>query len=189
MESHTKTSTRIIIWVIALVMAAGFLGSYFLVIVENNNAKTSTAASTNSTASSKSTSEEAIVDPSAFKVEGAVVDLIVTDLTVGTGDEAKAGDTVKVHYKGTIAQTGVKFDSSYDYGEPATVSLVQVIQGWQEGIPGMKVGGKRRLVIPAAKAYGDQEVSSSIPANSDLVFEVELLAVNPPATDSTGATQ
>lgn len=178
MQSGTKQSTRIIIWVIAIVMAAGFLGSYFLVILENNNAKTQDNQATTNT-----TKQEQTVDPTAYKVEGAVTELQATDLTVGAGDEVKAGDTVKVHYKGTIAQTGVKFDSSYDYGEPATLSLAQVITGWQEGIPGMKVGGKRRLVIPAAKAYGDQ-AKSTIPANSDLVFEVELLAVNPPTTDS-----
>jgi peptidylprolyl isomerase len=113
-------------------------------------------------------------------VTGAVESLIATDEVVGTGDEAHAGDTVKVHYKGTVAQSGVKFDSSYDRGEPIEISLSNVIQGWQEGIPGMKVGGKRRLVVPAAMAYGAQPPQgSSIPANSDLVFEVELLGVTP----------
>jgi len=92
-----------------------------------------------------------------------------------------------VHYKGTIAQTQQKFDSSYDSGEPATLKLSDpdssgngVIKGWVNGVPGMKVGGKRRLVIPAAQAYGSSGSSDgSIPPNTDLVFEIELLAVNP----------
>jgi peptidylprolyl isomerase len=174
-DSHTKKSTRIIIWVIAIVMAAGFLGSYFLVILENNNnANQANTASTNQ----QQNEETAEVDPTAYKVTGAVESLIATDEVVGTGDEAHAGDTVKVHYKGTVAQSGVKFDSSYDRGEPIEISLSNVIQGWQEGVPGMHVGGKRRLVIPAAMGYGAQS-SGSIPANSDLVFEVELLGVTP----------
>lgn len=175
--SHTKKSTRIIIWVIAIVMALGFVGSYFLVILENENAKKQQADQTSQTTQPQA---ELPVDPSAYKVEGKVEKLETTDLTTGSGDEAKAGDTVKVHYKGTLAQTGQKFESSYDTGEPIEISLSQVIAGWQEGIPGMKVGGKRRLVIPADKAYGDQ-AGGSIPANSDLVFEVELLGVTPAA--------
>ena len=119
-----------------------------------------------------------MIDPTAFKVEGKVDKLQITDLTEGAGDEVKAGDTLTVHYKGTLAQTGAKFDSSYDRGEPATFPLTGVIQGWQEGMPGMKVGGKRRLVIPAAMAYGDT-AQKGIPANSDLVFEIELIAINP----------
>ena len=73
---------------------------------------------------------------------------------------------------------GKTFDSSYDRGQPITFGLNGVIAGWQMGIPGMKVGGKRRLIIPASLAYGGQAVGT-IPANSDLVFEVELLAINP----------
>lgn len=171
MDRHTKKSTRILIWVIAIVMALGFLGSYFLTIF-NNNPTTPQAT--------QPTEQVGEADPSAFKVTGKVESLQKTDETVGNGAEAKAGDTVKVHYKGTFAQTGVKFQSSYDTGEPVELSLAQVIPGWQEGIPGMKVGGKRRLVIPAAMAYGDK-AQPGIPANSDLVFEVELLSVTPVA--------
>lgn len=173
MDRHTKKSTRIIIWVIAIVMALGFLGSYFLTIFNNDPNPTATQQT-------QPTEQGGTVDPSAYKVTGKVESLQKIDETVGNGAEAKAGDTIKVHYKGTFAQTGVKFDSSYDRGEPIELSLVQVIQGWQEGIPGMKVGGKRRLVIPASMAYGDQP-QQGIPANSDLVFEVELLGVTPAA--------
>lgn len=176
--SHTKKSTRIIIWVIAIVMAVGSVGAYFLVMLQNNDTSGSKQTQTDASATDKQ--KEAPVDPTAYKVDGKVEKLEITDLKEGDGAEAKAGDTVKVHYKGTLATTGQKFDSSYDYGEPAEISLSKVIVGWQEGIPGMKVGGKRRLVIPAEKGYGDQ-AQTGIPANSDLVFEVELLGVTPAA--------
>jgi len=93
---------------------------------------------------------------------------------VGNGPEVKAGDTIKVQYKGSIAKTGQVFDQTS--GEAIELPLEGVIQGWQEGIPGMKVGGTRRLVIPAVMAYGSTPVGS-IPANSDLVFEVTVDAI------------
>jgi len=97
------------------------------------------------------------------------------DLTVGDGKEAKPHDTVEVNYVGTL-KDGTKFDSSYDHGEPATFSLDEVVKGWGEGIPGMKVGGKRKLIIPPALGYGGQ-AKGKIPPNSELTFEVELLDV------------
>lgn len=181
MESHTKTSTRVIIWVIAIVMTVGFIGSYFLMITQNKSAASNQQelATENANAEAKKTQT---VDPTAYKVEGKVTELKTIDLKEGTGDAVvKAGDKVQVHYKGTIAQTGVKFDSSYDRGEPITFGLDQVIEGWKQGMVGMKVGGQRRLIIPAAMAYGTQ-AQAGIPANSDLVFEVELLAINPAET-------
>ncbi|HSE61231.1 MAG TPA: FKBP-type peptidyl-prolyl cis-trans isomerase [Candidatus Saccharimonadales bacterium] len=175
-ESHTKKSTRIIIWVIAIVMAVGAVGSYFVIILQNNDAqKQQNNPQTNI---SQQTQQPTPVDQTAFKVEGKVTELQKTDLKEGNGKEAGPNDLVRMHYKGTIAQTGAKFDSSYDRGEPLTCTLKGLIVGWQQGVPGMKEGGKRRLVIPASLAYGAQE-RPGIPANSDLVFEVELLAVNP----------
>jgi FKBP-type peptidyl-prolyl cis-trans isomerase FkpA len=99
------------------------------------------------------------------------------DLKVGTGEEAKKGNTVRVHYTGWLT-SGKKFDSSKDRNEPFEFELGagKVIKGWDEGVAGMKVGGKRKLMIPAKLAYGNREVGNGlIPANSDLVFEVELL--------------
>jgi len=182
MDGHTKKTTRIIIWIIAITMAVGFIGSSYLMILQNNNAnkpQTQQAAQT----------PPGQADPNAFKVDGPVGKLEVIDLRPGTGEVAKAGDTITVHYKGTLAQTGIKFDSSYDRGEPITLKLQTpteaesgVIVGWVQGIDGMRIGGKRRLVIPAALAYGER-ASGSIPANSDLVFEIELFAVSPPTSD------
>jgi len=105
--------------------------------------------------------------------------LQMTDEVVGTGAEAVAGKKVSVHYTGTL-ENGKKFDSSLDRGQPFTFDLGagQVIKGWDEGVAGMKVGGKRKLVIPANLGYGAREVGNGvIPANSTLIFEVELLDV------------
>lgn len=101
-----------------------------------------------------------------------------TDITVGTGAEATSGKNVTVNYVGTLKSDGSKFDSSYDRNQPFSFVLGEgrVIKGWDQGVVGMKVGGKRKLVIPAALAYGSQS-TDKIPANSTLVFEVDLLKV------------
>jgi len=101
--------------------------------------------------------------------------LQIETITEGTGPAPKASDTVKVHYTGTLID-GTKFDSSLDHGGPATFQLGGVIPGWTEGIQLMKVGGKSRLVIPPAIAYGPRG-QGPIPANATLVFEVELLSI------------
>lgn len=100
------------------------------------------------------------------------------DLVEGTGEEVKSGASVVAHYTGAIAADGTIFQSSLDRGEPIPFSLNGVIQGWTQGVPGMKVGGKRRLLIPAELAYGgNPPAGSGIPANADLVFDIELTAV------------
>lgn len=101
--------------------------------------------------------------------------LVKKDVTVGTGTEVKVGDTVTVNYLGTL-ENGTKFDSSYDRGTPFsfTVGKGAVIRGWELGLVGMKVGGKRELVIPAELGYGAQ-ANGPIPANSVLKFTIELL--------------
>src|SRR5689334_14914525 len=104
------------------------------------------------------------------------------DHQVGTGAEAVAGNTVSVHYTGWLyvdGKRGAKFDSSVDRGQPFEFPLGagRVIKGWDEGVQGMKVGGKRELIIPSELAYGSREIPGAIPANSTLDFEVELLKV------------
>lgn len=103
--------------------------------------------------------------------------LEITEIVPGDGAEAKSGDTLVVHYTGTLGN-GEKFDSSLDRGEPFTFVLGsgQVIPGWDMGLAGMRVGGKRKLVIPPELAYGEQE-RGPIPPNSTLIFEVELLEI------------
>jgi len=100
------------------------------------------------------------------------------DITVGTGDVAKAGSHVKVHYTGWLTN-GKKFDSSVDAGKPFefTIGKGDVIKGWEEGVTGMKVGGKRQLRIPPQLAYGERGYPGVIPANATLIFDIRLLAV------------
>ena len=101
-----------------------------------------------------------------------------TDIIVGTGAEATVGQNVTVHYLGTLTN-GSKFDASRDHGQPFVFRLGagQVIKGWDEGVQGMKIGGKRKLVIPPEMGYGARGYPPVIPANATLVFEVELLGV------------
>jgi FKBP-type peptidyl-prolyl cis-trans isomerase len=106
-----------------------------------------------------------------------------SDEKVGTGDVAAKGNTVQVHYTGWLyinGKRGAKFDSSLDRNAPFEFKLGdrKVIAGWEEGVEGMKVGGKRELIIPPDLAYGPREIGGVIPANSTLDFEVELLKVS-----------
>ena len=112
-----------------------------------------------------------------FEPIDSVDSLQKIDTEVGTGDEVAAGATVTVHYTGALCKSGIIFQSSHDFGDPITFPLSGVIAGWTQGVPGMKVGGTRRLVIPAAMAYGSSSPASNIPANSDLVFDIELIAI------------
>ncbi|PIR66838.1 MAG: peptidylprolyl isomerase [Parcubacteria group bacterium CG10_big_fil_rev_8_21_14_0_10_36_14] len=100
------------------------------------------------------------------------------DIVVGGGEEVKSGDSVRVHYTGWLLD-GTKFDSSVDRGQPFSfvVGAGYVIQGWDQGLLGMKVGGKRKLTIPPSLGYGASGVPGTIPANAILIFEVELLQI------------
>ena len=115
---------------------------------------------------------------SADKTQILPSGLRITELEVGTGAEAVAGQTVEVHYRGTL-ENGKQFDASYDRGKPFTFPLGrgQVIKGWDEGVQGMKVGGKRKLVIPPELGYGTRGAGGVIPPNATLIFEVELLDI------------
>lgn len=107
-----------------------------------------------------------------------IKELKIEDERVGTGSEVKSGDTVVVNYKGNLLD-GTQFDSSYDRGQPfeTKIGVGQVIKGWDVGLLGMKIGGKRKLTIPSDMAYGPQGAGNAIPPNSPLIFELELLTI------------
>ena len=109
--------------------------------------------------------------------EPAPTDLVIEDIVIGEGEEAQAGGMVKVHYLGVDHQTGDEFDSSWDRGEAAEFPLAGLIEGWQEGIPGMKVGGRRQLTIPPEKAYGPAGGGHPLSGRT-LVFVIDLLEAN-----------
>lgn len=106
-----------------------------------------------------------------------VTELQSIDITEGTGAVVQPGDKITAHYTGALCKNGIIFQSSHDFGDPVTFGLTQVIKGWTEGVPGMKIGGMRRLIIPSEMAYGSVRAASNIPPNSDLVFDIELVAI------------
>lgn len=130
----------------------------------------------NSCAGGTEANVEKLPLPDVYKPTGKVDQLQTTDLQQGTGQAAKDGDCLIMKYYGTLASNGQKFDENYDTAEGFRFKLGQgeVIQGWDQGLVGMKIGGVRRLVIPASLAYGSQGSGSTIPPNSDLVFVVKL---------------
>ena len=117
-------------------------------------------------------------DQSDAQVVETATGLGYVDLVEGTGARPKSGDTVSVHYTGWL-KSGKKFDSSVDRGSPFEfpVGKGRVIKGWDEGVISMKVGGKRKLIIPAHLGYGDSEAGGVIPPGATLIFEVELLGI------------
>ncbi len=172
--SKTRKRERIVALSVALFFFLLASGLTILVIVQaittKHNSSTPPQTTANPTTPQKTLAGTKL---SGFTPTSSVPSLKVTDLKVGAGTEAKAGDTVTVDYTGAVASTGVIFQSTQDSGKPASLSLSSVIKGWQEGIPGMKVGGTRQLLIPAAEAYGANP-PQGIPPNAPLVFNVTL---------------
>jgi peptidylprolyl isomerase len=103
-------------------------------------------------------------------------ELVITDLTVGDGTQARPGDTVRVHYLGVDYESGAEFDASWNRGESIEFPLQGLIKGWQDGIPGMKVGGRRRLTIPPELAYGPAGGGHRLSGRT-LIFVIDLLGV------------
>ena len=112
-----------------------------------------------------------------FEPRESVTELEIIDVEEGTGETVNPGATITAHYTGALVKNGIIFQSSHDFGDAITFGLSQVISGWTNGVPGMKVGGTRRLIIPAEQAYGSKSPSPNIPANSDLVFDIDLVAI------------
>jgi len=151
---------------IFLVLILFVAAAAWLLFKKGESADNKSSLLTNSSSPSPSASTGTTTMPNGLQIQ---------DIIIGTGAAAKAGDLVTVHYVGTLTN-GQKFDSSRDRGQPFQFILGtgMVIKGWDQGVAGMKVGGKRKLVIPAELGYGAQ-ANGPIPANSTLIFEVELL--------------
>ena len=162
-----------------LVTSSALTIAVILSVSSNNN---NPAASTLNTTANATSCPSGYSVSDGSKLQGyttqtkAVPHLEIGDLQKGTGAAVPSGATVSACYIGALADNGVVFDSSGAHGGPITFSLSSVITGWSLGIPGMKVGGTRELLIPAAMAYGSQK-NGSIPANSDLVFYVSILSI------------
>ena len=107
----------------------------------------------------------------------SVTELEIIDVEVGAGEEVQPGATITAHYTGALVKNGIIFQSSHDFGQAISFGLDQVIKGWTVGVPGMRIGGTRRLIIPAEMAYGASSPAKNIPANSDLVFDIDLVAI------------
>ncbi len=153
-------------WYILLLISIGFVIG-IIIFIFTNDRKTNPSGWQNIQANLTNTMTNEIQKPLDIKI-----------LKEGSGQEIKNGDVATVHYTGTL-ENGTKFDSSLDRGEPFSFQLGagKVIRGWDEGVLGMKTGEKRKLIIQPEYGYGDRAIAS-IPANSVLIFEVELLKIN-----------
>jgi FKBP-type peptidyl-prolyl cis-trans isomerase len=158
---------------IIAIIAAVVVAAVIIIITNSKVASEPTQTATSSVTTNQTTTMESTTLPDGLQI---------TDLVVGTGTQAMAGDTVSVDYVGTLTN-GKQFDSTAAHGgQPFSFVLGagQVIRGWDEGVVGMRVGGERKLVIPPSLGYGSQSVGNGlIPANSTLIFTVKLLAVQP----------
>lgn len=153
-----KILTIIVLVIVLILIVAGGFYLFFRSTALNQNQQTPTGQ-----------------NPTSYDIQGMKVEI----LQQGSGAAAKSGNTVTVNYVGTL-QDGTKFDSSIDRGQPFQFALGQnsVIQGWELGVVGMKVGEKRKLTIPPELAYGSQGAGGVIPPNATLTFEIDLLGIN-----------
>lgn len=170
----TKRFLLLFVAVLALFATIGLTGCA-------KQAPSSSQGSTSSQSQPAATqpSSEPATSPASANTTKPPAGLVIKDEVVGKGPAAKSGDTVTVNYTGWLTD-GTKFDSSLDRNQPFTFPLGagQVIPGWDQGVAGMKVGGKRKLTIPPELGYGAQGAGGTIPPNATLVFEVELLKIN-----------
>lgn len=190
-----KTQERVLAFVMAAVFLLTSVGITVLVIKQTQDQKEAKEAlsqleqTTGDTEDMQSQNNTQQPEPKEGALQGTklvgftpvdkVDTLQIIDLVEGTGEAVKSGATVNAHYTGAVAKDGTIFQSSYDFGNSVSFPLSNVIKGWTDGVPGMKVGGKRRLLIPAAQAYGSAPpAGSGIPADADLVFDIELVKID-----------
>lgn len=180
MASNTKPHQRAFALTMAIVFLVATLATSAFVIwaiIDEGKNKGQDAATTQNTNQPQEGKLQG-TQLQNFTPVNSVAKLETIDLKEGTGEVVKPGATVTAHYTGAVAATGIIFQSSKDTGQPVPFGLDQVIKGWTDGVPGMKVGGTRRLIIPADQAYGaNPPAGSGIPANAALVFDIELVSV------------
>jgi FKBP-type peptidyl-prolyl cis-trans isomerase len=189
-----EKTQRVIIWLITILFVASTIGAvaYYVMINKQNEKQQAelqkaiqdqTQPNSDNPATSLQNQNQAKLTGTKmtdFEPIDKINELKYIDQTTGSGTSVKPGDVVTVKYVGALAKNGTIFDASSDHEGGTfkfTVGAGQVIKGWDSGLPGMKVGGKRRLLIPSGLGYGNQSVGSSIPANSDLVFDVEIVKI------------
>ena len=150
---------------ISLVLVVAVIGVVFFVLMKPKEIKAPEESNTTTNEQNNNNTQK--------------MELKIETLKEGTGEGAKNGDKVTVHYTGTL-ENGTKFDSSVDRGQPFTFTLGvgQVIEGWEKGILGMKVGEKRKLTIPSDMGYGQYGAGEMIPPNATLIFDVEMIGIN-----------
>lgn len=160
---------------VAVVLVLVGIGYYLVNRTNNTEPTTQEVQVTQQDSPTVTSTEEVTQSKNVQTLEGG---LKIEDLKIGTGEEVKSGDMVSMHYKGTL-EDGTEFDSSYKRGQPfqTKIGVGQVIQGWDKGVPGMKVEGKRKFIIPPALGYGASGIPGAIPPNATLIFEVELVGI------------
>lgn len=182
MAKKAQRAFALIAAILFLLTSVGFTGFTIWQMNQENKA----VDNNQSLSKQQNGSSSAVKKLDNYQPVSNVTELQKTDLVVGNGDEVKPGATITAHYTGALASDGTIFESSLDKGKPFTSPLQipseenggrGLIAGWVEGIVGMRPGGKRRLVIPADKAYGSQSPSEAIPPNSALVFDIELISI------------
>jgi FKBP-type peptidyl-prolyl cis-trans isomerase len=178
MKQHAR---RIGMGLLALLFIATSVGTVAYSVWQNNKSNEQ-AATLKKEQENKAKQELAMLETADIQnlpsTTQRITELKIVDLIQGTGDTVAANADVTVHYTGALVKSGKIFQSSHDNGDaPVSFNLNGVIKGWTNGMPGMKVGGKRRLIIPAALAYGKNSPSPDIPSDSDLVFDIELVKI------------
>ena len=158
-------------------ISVGFMALALYLVQINTTPKVASVADSQSAQVATSQSELATNLENALEGNGNLMELVIDDVKIGSGDEVKEGDVVRVHYIGTL-QNGQEFDNSRKRGQAFqfTVGAGQVIKGWDQGVVGMKVGGQRILVIPPDLAYGKNGIGP-IPGDATLIFAIELLEI------------
>lgn len=194
-EKSKRVALRIVMGVVAFVAVVGAVAWLGGSDDSPSTSNTSTTAAGVTTTTIDPNAPTTTVPPKpTVKFPGTEpTELKVTTLREGTGDAAKNGDTLDVHYIGVLSKDGTEFDNSYDKGAPLTLTLGagQVIQGWEQGLVGVKAGGQYQIDIPAELAYGANGAGESIPPNSGISFVVDIMSITPGASTETtvaGAT-